>query len=208
LGEFFSLVLRLSKTVLRRSDYKRWANPDSCLKWWGSRTARIAQLIPAGSRVIEFGAGNRQLETLLPSRCTYVPADLVDRGPGTVVCDLNQRPLPDLAYLMAHLAVFVGVFEYLNDLPSVVQWLSGQFVICVASYHAMPSRRRSLEWIRELFKRACNGYLSYYTEAQLIGLFEENGFICSKTETWKDQKLFLFIKSKVGSSAPSHNLQG
>ena len=83
----------------------------------GGTSARkeIAKLIPAGSNVIEFGAGRRQLEKFLPAGCTYTPSDLVDRGPGTIVCDLNRPPLPDLRHLRLKVAVFGGVLEYVAD---------------------------------------------------------------------------------------------
>ena len=42
---------------LRRTDYRRWTAPDSLETWWDARTRILAELVPAGSRVIEFGAG-------------------------------------------------------------------------------------------------------------------------------------------------------
>lgn len=183
------------RKVLRQSDYKRWANLNNFLGWWASRTERIARLIPADSRVLEFGAGNRRLESLLAPGCTYLPSDLVDRGPGTVICDLNKRPLPDLSYLILHVAVFVGVLEYVNDLPTLIEWLEGQVTVCVLSYECMRSRPFSLRRIAEVFHRAYYGYVSYYTEKELLALFDRNGFACEKNETWRDQELFVFAKS-------------
>ena len=94
---FFS---RLGKVgllkILHQSDYRRWRNPENLELWWIERTEMIARLIPKNSRVIEFGAGLRQLEKFLDSSCSYIPSDLTDRGPGTIICDLNRRPLPDL----------------------------------------------------------------------------------------------------------------
>ena len=180
----------------RRSDYERWKNPDSCLAWWSSRTERIARLIPERSRVLEFGAGTRQLERLLSAGCEYVPSDLVDRGPGTVICDLNQRPLPDLTYLKANVAVFAGVLEYINELPSLVKWLSHQTQMCVASYDCVKTSPYSVRRIREVLRRAAHGYLSYYSEQDLIALFNACGFTCTETLDWRDQKLFVFAKSQ------------
>lgn len=210
LGHFFVLafgllvqapaaIIRVVKTatmkLLRQSDYERWANLDNYLPWWSSRTEKVAELIPDGTRVIEFGAGNCQLKSLLASNCSYVPSDLVDRGPGTVICDLNKRPLPDLGYLIVHMAVFVGVLEYVNDLPTLIEWLAGQVTVCIASYECVRSKPFSLSRIAEVFHRAYYGYVSYYTEKQLLELFDGNGFACEKTETWRDQKLFVLTKS-------------
>lgn len=191
--------LRVARTALRKllrqSDYKRWANPDNYLSWWSSRTEKVAKSIPDGTRVIEFGAGNRQLESLLSPNCSYVPSDLVDRGPCTVICDLNKRPLPDLRYLIMHMAVFVGVLEYVNDLPTLIEWLASQITVCIISYECMRSKPFSLSRIAEVFHRAYYGYMSYYTEKQLLALFERNGFACEKIDTWHEQGLFVFTKS-------------
>src|ERR1044072_6598742 len=100
---FYAVTRGLAKTTVltlfRRSDYRRWKNLYNYLAWWASRIEKMARLIPEGNRVIEFGAGHQQLKSQLPQNCTYIPSDLVDRGPGTVICDLNKRPLPDLRYL-------------------------------------------------------------------------------------------------------------
>ena len=64
-----SVLPRVTKILLckllHRSDYKRWTNPHSLETWWDARTEKIARLIPQNTRVIEFGAGRRQLETFL-----------------------------------------------------------------------------------------------------------------------------------------------
>jgi hypothetical protein len=52
--------------------------------------------VPAGSTVIDVGAGRMAARSLLPPGCTYVPMDMVARDPSTVVCDLNRGPLPEL----------------------------------------------------------------------------------------------------------------
>ena len=106
-------VTRVAKMAMLRtmgrSDYERWANPGNLEEWWESRAQRLARMIPAGTRVIEFGAGRRRLEAFLDPSCTYTASDLVERGPGTFVCDLNRRPLPDLCPLAPQVAVFAGV---------------------------------------------------------------------------------------------------
>src|SRR5215468_9103306 len=85
--------------LIGHSDYERWTDPSSLETWWESRTQRLAAMVPAGTRVIEFGGGRQRLRSFLDSSCTYMASDLVDRGPGTLACDLNRRPLPDMAAL-------------------------------------------------------------------------------------------------------------
>src|SRR5436190_22890161 len=103
--------------VLGGSDYRRWARAENLKDRWDSRTKLIASLVPAGSRVIEFGAGKRQLERHLHPSCTYLPSDIVDRGPGTLIIDLNADPLIDLGPHRVDPAALSGVLEYVHDLP-------------------------------------------------------------------------------------------
>src|SRR5204862_455190 len=87
-----------------RADLERWRDLRSRDFFWEERTRLIAGEIEPGSRVIEFGAGRRKLETYLDRTCAYTPADLVERGSGTFVCNLNLQPLPDLSEIHADVA--------------------------------------------------------------------------------------------------------
>jgi hypothetical protein len=153
-------------------------------------------MVPRGTRVIEFGAGTRPLERCLDPSCTYVASDLVERGPDTFVCDMNRRPLPDLSPLHTNVAVFAGVLEYVRDVPAVVGWLSGHVRYCVASYAVA----RPAGLVRALaagVRRTYYGYMNSYSEAELVALFHQGGFACLRTDTWNDQRLFLFATQPV-----------
>jgi hypothetical protein len=199
LGRLPQLVvaaIRITKNAVYRlvshSDYQRWTNSQNLEVWWESRTRYMASLIPGSSHVIEFGAGRRHLERLLEKSCVYTPSDLVNRGDGTVILDLNRRNLPDLSHLAVDVAVFAGVLEYLADVQSVVAWLSTQVSLCVASYESRnPSnnvRFRLRVWLRRLYY----GYMNSYTEEEVIQIFESCGFKCTRRETWTNQRIFVF----------------
>lgn len=194
-------LLRVAKILghrlLRRSDYKRWTNAESLEVWWHSRTERIARLIPPSTRVIEFGAGHRQLEKFLDPSCLYIPSDLIDRGPGTIICDLNRRPLPDLHHLNADVAVFGGVLEYIRDLPSFIEWLSEQISLCIASYAYVPRTTSFIQKMREKRRRLYYGYLNDYTEAEFLSLFSRYGFVCTASDTWTSQRICLFANNRI-----------
>lgn len=192
LPRFPGIARTLYLKAINRSDYERWRHPDSLETWWEPRTRKIATLIPKGIRVIEFGAGQRWLESYLDPSCSYIPSDLIDRGQGTVICDLNHRPLPDLRPMRPDVAVFVGVLEYVKDLASVVFWLSRQFNSCVASYDCANTKPGTIRRILENLRRVKFGYMSTYTEPDLIELFARSGFTCVRIETWNEQRLFLF----------------
>jgi len=195
--------IRASLQILRNAfrwragkcDYRRWSSAQGLEQWWDDRTKTIAKRIPGGSKVIEFGAGRRQLEKFLPEGCSYVPSDIVDRGPGTVICDLNSPALPDLTRLGCDTAVFGGVLEYVRDVRAVARWLADSGMkTCVASFDPVPAGLWAVGLWRETARRAYFGYMNRLTEAELVGAFEAAGFFCSRRETWTNQIVMCFHK--------------
>jgi hypothetical protein len=190
------IASRLMKALLlkiaRRSDYRRWTNSNNLETWWSARTEKIAALIPGGVRVIEFGAGRRHLEKLLEA-CAYFPSDLVDRGPGTIICDLNKRPLPDLKYLAAEVAVFAGVLEYIGDLSSLIEWLSKQVSSCIASYECVVPAQGPATAARQRLRRLYYGYMNHFTEQEFVGIWSRHGFILEEVVPWENQRIFRFF---------------
>ena len=197
----------LSRTLLcritGRPDFRRWSRPESFADEWGVRTDRIAELIPRHARILEFGAGQRRLEPLLDSSCVYFPSDLVDRGPGTLVCNLNRRPLPDLRHLRVDTVVFAGVLEYLPDLEGVVEWLSGQANVCIASYECA-SDARGWARVREWINRTRSGWVNHYSAQSLVQLFARAGFTLQQQTQWQQAEgpgqIFVFEKATVRKS--------
>jgi hypothetical protein len=190
----------LYRRLRSRSDVSRWSDVDNLEVTWRSRSELIAGLLPAGSRVIEFGAGRRHLEALLPDGHTYIPSDLVDRGPGTLVVDLDDRPLPDLTGLGVDVAVFGGVFEYLHRFEDIPPWLAKQVPKCIASYECASSPSGTLARLRESAARFRNGWVTTYTEDELVSLFETAGWRCSDRRTWTtadgDERIFVFERDE------------
>jgi hypothetical protein len=185
--------------AIGKADHQRWSSPDGLEAWWEARTRVIAQLIPPGSSVIEFGAGRRQLEKYLVDASRYTPSDLVDRGPGTLVCDLNERPLPDLSLSMPSVAVFGGVLEYVKNVDSLVSWLGAQGIrTCVASFDAVPSGLGPYGRARHRLRRRYYGYMNNLTEASLVQTFEAAGLMCVERRTWTSQGIYRFEKPVVG----------
>lgn len=179
----------------RRPDYRRWGSAKGFEEWWDERTVILAALVPRGARVLEFGAGRRQLERYLPAECDYVPSDLVDRGQGTLVCDLNRRPLPDLGHIGPTVAVFGGVVEYIADVPSLVRWLAASGIhTAIVSFDAAPSGRRPRARLKEAVRRRHNGYMNSLTEDQLIEAFKSAGMMCAEKRAWKNQGVYRFVR--------------
>lgn len=200
-GDLFratSWVLRILHVAVDRkrgrSDYRRWKNSANLELWWESRTIQLARLVPRGSRVIEFGAGRRQLPQHLDPGCTYFPSDLTDRGRDTFICDLNKRPLPSLERMAPHVAVFGGVLEYVLDIPAVVQWLSHHVTSVVASYACVAVTGGPGARVRDRLWRTYYGYMNHYTETVFVAIFAQYGFECADVETWDTQRLFRFVR--------------
>jgi hypothetical protein len=195
------ILKNASMRALGLSDYKRWSSPRGLEEWWDERTMAIARLVPAGSSVIEFGAGRRQLEKFLPAACTYTPSDLVDRGEGTIVCDLNDRPLPNLSHIAPGVGIFSGVLEYLGDVPALARWLASEGVkTCIASFDPVPSGLGMISRYRELVRRRYWGYMNNLTEEDLLRSFASAGFACTHRQTWTSQIIMVFCH--LGQSDP------
>lgn len=178
--------------VLRKTDYSRWGDERQLYTGWEPRSQRAAALVPPNSRVIEFGAGNRTFERHLDPSCTYVPSDIVDRGPGTVIYDLNRRPLPELGAGTFDVAVLMGVLEYIRDVPSVIDWLAQNVQVCVVSYVCAGATSHASRGMRESAGRVGLGWLNHYSEPEFRSLFLERGFVSELEENWEDNRLFVF----------------
>ena len=178
------------------SDRPRWTNTRELLPEWDERTRIVARLLPVNSRVIEFGAGRRQLELQLPTGCTYIASDLVDRGKDTLVCDLNVEPRPDLSRLGVDTAVFGGVLEYIQNLEALVRWVARDVDRCVVSYECAQTRRLDRGRLYESFTRARAGWVNTFHEDEFVLLFEREGFLVARRDLWRTkdgcEPIFLF----------------
>jgi hypothetical protein len=176
----------------------RWSSLAELSPDWDERTRLLARLLKPNSHVIEFGAGRRQLELYLPGGCTYIPSDLVDRGDGTFVCDLNSDARPDLRTLGVDTAVFGGVFEYVQNVDSLVAWISRYVGCCIISYECARTKRSDWRRPRESLARARAGWVNTLHEDELIEIFRKRGFSVVHRELWHTtggaEPIFVFEK--------------
>ena len=200
----------LYSRVFAKADRERWSDLANFETSWNERAQLMASLIPPRSRVLEFGAGRRQLAAMLDASCVYLPSDLVSRGPDTFVCDLNVRPLPALSPLRPDVAVFGGVLEYLADIPSLARWLAQQVALCLVSYECATTAPGTMARLRETSARYRNGWVNTYTEAELEALFVKSGFICQKKRTWStesgDERIFVLHNRQPTVEEPTECL--
>jgi hypothetical protein len=191
------MAYRMVLALMRKTDYGRWSDLRSIEGSWEPRTRLIASFVPAKSRVIEFGAGTRRLENYLDPSCHYVPSDIVDRGPGTFICDLNSRPLPALDDYDT--AVLIGVLEYLQDVPAVLDWLLRSISHCAVTYVCARTEPSRLAGLQDALTRVRMGWMNSYREQDLVSLFQARGFARVKEATWNNNRVFLFSREQSSS---------
>jgi hypothetical protein len=186
-------LMDAARTSLRlcrgSSDFRRWASTESLSPDWESRTVQSAKLIPRGASVLEFGAGRMTLRDCLPEGCRYTPCDLVDRGDGTIVCDLNARELP--RFPDHDVAVFSGVLEYINDLERLISHTKRSCHMIIASYCGS-------EQVPGRLTRRSHGWVNDHTSSEFEEIFLRAGFACDSVQVWDKQRIYRFIRKQTG----------
>jgi hypothetical protein len=144
---------RLTERLIdeRGTDTERWARLESLATQWDARAAMAAEWIPAGSRVLDVGAGAMALGGLLKPGCTYQPADVVERRPGCFVVDMNRREFPPGSY---DFVTFLGVLEYIHDiewpLRRSLEAAPRMIVTYCTDIGADPALRRGMGWVNDI----------------------------------------------------------
>lgn len=135
----------------RATDTQRWAQMDSLATQWDARAAMAAEWIPAGSRVLDIGAGAMALEAALKPGCSYQPADVVERRPGCFVVDLNRGEFPPGGYDWVS---FLGVLEYVHDVDRTLaraREAAPRMIVTYCTFHRGDiGVRRGMGWVNEL----------------------------------------------------------
>lgn len=173
-------------TKQNKSDVDRWKQEKWLFDDWNERTKIMAQWINPNSKVLEFGAAKLALKQLLPDSVIYTPSDIVDRGEGTLVCDLNQE-IPD--FEAQDVIFFSGVLEYIYNVPKLITTLSNKtnrFIISYGTFDVFNSEKH----------RKINGWVNAYTNDEILTIFNKNNFQLVQTETWRKQTIYVFDKLK------------
>jgi hypothetical protein len=167
----------------KQSDINRWKNSNELFEDWNQRTSILGNYITPGSKVIEFGSGNMSLKKMLPENCIYTPSDIVKRTEETIVCDLNEPISFDLSFY--NTAVFSGVFEYVYDIDTVFKQLEKHVPHIILSYACSDICNHN---------RLINGWLSEFTEKQLLDIFAKYSYDVIDKQEWRQQTIFNLNK--------------
>ena len=148
------------------TDYDKWMDAS---KTWGaqnpSRAQYTASLIPDGVHVLDIGAASMVLRRHLKPRCTYTPSDIVDRGEGCIVSDLNLYEFPHGHYDWISV---IGVLEYINDVRWVITRAGVSSKKVLLSYNY-------LEIQPNLIARRESGWHSHLDQRSLEQMISESG---------------------------------
>lgn len=169
------------------SKESRWAKESSFSIHWKTRSEAIAALIPEGSSVIEFGVGLfpiSNFENLKPlSR--YTATDFIEREELAFTYDLNSNPLADFEF--HEIAVFSGVLEYIEDLPTKIKFISTRVNSIITSYCTVdkyPTERQNRDWVNS------------YSDTDFIEVFNSCDFELTSKDDWKNQTIYVFNRKK------------
>jgi hypothetical protein len=148
----------------------------------------LASYIPNEAKtILEFGAGTCYLKEFLKPHQVYTPSDLVSRGPGTIVKDLNQTPY-DFIDGQYDVVVLSGVFEYILPIVEFIPYLATITETVICSY---------ANTMKNVDFSISQGWVNYFKQAEFRQMFVEAGFASIYVGTWDEQKLYMFGPQEV-----------
>ena len=189
----FRTFKNLIYSLVAKSDFRRWSDIGNHDEAWSGRTLAMSKYVAPGESVFEFGAGRCHLREMLPEGCSYTPSDIVERDPGTYVCDLNHQPLP--VFPRHDVAVCSGVLEYVHDLDPVAAALAKSFDRLIVSYADIDRNPKKSKRIR-------NGWFNHLTRRKFLGKFEAAGYRLDQESLWERHGIYVF---KLRDKGTAHN---
>lgn len=138
-------------------DLERWTRVAAEPSPWLGRLRFMAGRISEGARVLDVGAGSRELRQWLPITCSYTAIDCVPSHPETIVLDLDTaESIP----CEADVAVMAGVLEYLAHPIHALDTLAWAASRLLVSYQ--PAK------LGEDARSEANGWVNHFYEPELV----------------------------------------
>jgi hypothetical protein len=183
-------IARILKTRwvvrVRGTDRSRWSRDSSFDNAWSGRHQLMVRSVRPGDAVIDLGSGPRALEEHLPDGCRYIPVDVVPRGPGSVVCDLNRDPMPDVR---GDVVVMSGVLEYIHDVHQLLTGARGLAPRAVVSY-------ATVEAFSDIRDRRSHGWMNDLGLPVLRDAFTTSGWSVSGEQEWQGHRVFELARAR------------
>ncbi|GAB3773392.1 hypothetical protein FB382_000123 [Nocardioides ginsengisegetis] len=161
------------------TDKRRWSSDAEFRADWSDRHVLLARWVLPGDHVVDLGSGPRAFERQLPKDCMYTPVDVVERGPGSKVCDFNREPMPGVR---GDFVLMSGVLEYIHDPAAFLasaRKLGGRGALSYGTLEESP----------RLAERRRKGWLNDLRESDLIELLQSAGWSIVSRDTWNYQVL-------------------
>ncbi|GMX66216.1 hypothetical protein Elgi_54880 [Paenibacillus elgii] len=169
-----------------------WKDLDGTAEWerMRIRVKKMSEWIDEGVRsVVDYGAGEMYLKTLLPPEVKYFPVDYIRRSEETILCDLNAGNFPNIS---ADITVLSGVLELLTSAESLLRH------VCATTAHRILLTYMTLEKFSGIDGRRASAYVNDFTEYHIVDLLARQGFVlkAKSSDPGHDvNTLFLFEKS-------------
>jgi hypothetical protein len=166
-----------------RTHIRRWRKvAQQPTPLWDERNQFIANLIPAGSSVLDIGSGGQSIKRHLKPGCHYQPCDLVKSTPDVILCDFNAGRFPEISRQYDYV-VCSGVMEYIRNPLPFLEAVTSYGSSVIISYH--PYEPGSPKW-----KRLAVNWITHISQAKLEGMF-------SQVAKWKRLPVTAMAKQSI-----------
>jgi hypothetical protein len=172
------------------TDVPRWTRNTTEHPVWDARVKLIGGMIPAGSSVLDVGAGAMTLERYLPEKCKYTPMDVIRTTDRTLYVDFNRGILPTLDGPYDY-AVCGGILEYVTNVDLFIHAVATWARTVILSY-----AERTTFTHAELVNRERMGWCTHMTQHGLKLLFTEHGLVVRDRSSWSGQSIYTLNKGK------------
>ena len=163
-----------------------WKNKERFNPAWKNRIEVMSTFLDSEDKsVVDLGCGPMWLKEFLDPGVAYTGVDYVDRGPGSVVRDLNKGEFSEVD---ADVYFVSGCLEYIHDPAWLIRMICSHTEKCVLSYcdvGRFPDRkwRESLGWVNHLSKQ------------EVIEMFRSHGFaLCAENVSSLENQILVLAK--------------
>jgi hypothetical protein len=174
------------------TDIERWQDTRNLDPVWEPRAVLAARMIPAGSHVLDLGAGAQTLKMLLPPGCRYTPSDVVARTPDTLVADLNRAEFPAGRY---DVVTALGVLEFIHRPDLLFPKMRQAGPTAIVSY--CPGLGNS-----NLESRFSREFVNSFTLDELRRIISDAGWVITasqRLEAWTFTEQWLLMLSAIAA---------
>ena len=143
---------------------------------------------PEDKSVIDLGAGNLFLKSLLSEEVDYYPVDYTSRSENTIVCDFNKEEFPDVT---ADAAFISGTLEFVNDPEWFLSEAAKRVSKIILSYNTVPDNTPV-----NIEARRQNAWLNDLTKNDVIKIMHSKGFLLDRNSAvLQNELVFCFLKA-------------